>query len=253
VVLFVGDVASLIGSIWAKLVPTVIVIAVYICIADTVLVCQCLYYNARNARRSRRLSDDLPTPTTPLLGRQISDDLSLPESRRRRSSASLRGRHPRLAENALAGFVGESGSGRSAWVNNLLSVLAICVIGSAGWAMAWRTGVWTPTPAGSGGGATRTVGSQILGYISAICYLSGRIPQIYKNYIEKSCEGLSLLFFILSLTGNLAYGGGILFHSTDRDYIITTLPWLIGSLGTMAQDVWIFIQFRIYATNQIKQ
>jgi hypothetical protein len=31
------------------------------------------------------------------------------------------------------------------------------------------------------------------------------------------------------------------------------LPWLIGSLGTMAQDVWIFIQFRIYATNQIKQ
>lgn len=170
-VLFVGDVASLVGSIWAKLVPTVIVIAVYICIADTVLVCQCLYYNARNARRSRRLSDELPTPTTPLLGRQISDDLGLPESRRRRSSASLRSHHPRLAENALADFVGESGSGRSAWVNNLLSVLAICVIGSAGWAMAWRTGVWTPTPAGSGGGTTRTVGSQVLGYISAICYL----------------------------------------------------------------------------------
>ncbi|MBZ6374588.1 MAG: PQ-loop repeat-containing protein [Kocuria palustris] len=52
------------------------------------------------------------------------------------------------------------------------------------------------------------------------------MPQIYKNYSEKSCEGifyyqcvcepgadlylgLSLLFFILSLLGNLTYGAGV--------------------------------------------
>jgi hypothetical protein len=54
------------------------------------------------------------------------------------------------------------------------------------------------------------------------------LPQIYKNYSEKSCEGiylllldyaceanvdinvgLSLLFFILSLLGNLTYGAGV--------------------------------------------
>jgi len=248
-VLFVGDLANLIGSMWAQLVPMVIAISVYICIADCVLVCQCLYYNARNARR---LLDELPTPTTPLLGRRISEDLGLPRSRRRRSSTSLRDHqgHPRLAEDTLSKIVGESGWGRSAWVKNLLSVLVICVIGSAGWTMAWRTGVWTPTPADNGGGTVMSVGSQVLGYFSAVCYLGGRFPQIYKNYIERSCEGLSLLFFILSLMGNLTYGAGILFHSTDRDYLITTLPWLIGSLGTMVEDVAIFMQFRIYATDQ---
>jgi hypothetical protein len=74
------------------------------------------------------------------------------------------------------------------------------------------------------------------------------------------------LFFILSLLGNLTYGAGvsdvisassvgrgltackqILCHSTEKDYFLTNLPWLIGSLGTMVEDVVIFIQFRIYA------
>ena len=60
-------------------------------------------------------------------------------------------------------------------------------------------------------------------------------------------QGLSLLFFILSLLGNLTYGAGILFHSTEKQYFLTNLPWLIGSLGTMGEDITIFIQFRLYS------
>jgi len=47
--------------------------------------------------------------------------------------------------------------------------------------------------------------------------------------------------------GNITYGAGILFHSVERQYIITNLPWLIGSLGTMVEDGVIFVQFRMYA------
>jgi hypothetical protein len=47
--------------------------------------------------------------------------------------------------------------------------------------------------------------------------------------------------------GNATYGASILFHSVEKDYINTNLPWLIGSLGTMAEDAIIFIQFRVYA------
>ena len=68
-----------------------------------------------------------------------------------------------------------------------------------------------------------------------------------KNYRDKSCEGLALLFFILSLMGNATYGASILCHSVEKDYVLTNLPWLIGSLGTMAEDTIIFIQFRMYA------
>lgn len=71
------------------------------------------------------------------------------------------------------------------------------------------------------------------------------------------------MFFIFSLLGNATYGAGvgvrsqktknlanvsqILFHSTGKEYFLTNLPWLIGSLGTMIEDITIFVQFRIYA------
>ncbi|MCJ1283582.1 hypothetical protein MMC26_002913 [Xylographa opegraphella] len=63
-------------------------------------------------------------------------------------------------------------------------------------------------------------------------------------------SGLSLLFFMLSLLGNATYGAGILFHSIDSQYILTNLPWLIGSLGTMFEDTLIFIQFHMYAKKE---
>jgi hypothetical protein len=47
--------------------------------------------------------------------------------------------------------------------------------------------------------------------------------------------------------GNLTYGAGILFHSLEKEYLITNTPWLIGSLGTMVEDAIIFVQFRMYA------
>lgn len=105
---------------------------------------------------------------------------------------------------------------------------------------------------------------------------SARIPQIIKNYRDKSCEGksspptptpttsrrvwgsdsalgLALLFFLLSLTGNMAYGLSLLSYSQDSDYLLTALPWLLGSLGTVVEDSIIFVQFRIYSKNGASQ
>lgn len=38
----------------------------------------------------------------------------------------------------------------------------------------------------------------------------------------------------------------ILFHSVERDYFLKNLPWLIGSVGTIAEDALIFVQFSMY-------
>ena len=71
---------------------------------------------------------------------------------------------------------------------------------------------------------------------------SARVPQILKNWREKSCEGilqcrctlmsralttssgLSLLFFLLSLIGNLTYGGGVSAFCHDRGIDCSTAP-----------------------------
>ena len=218
-----GDITNLIGSVWADLVPTVIALAVYFCIADTVLILQCLYYNALNAREDRRRleveAEAAPVETDPLFARQRSysgsgvtpDNLGLPGSRRRssvKSKASSAAGHSQ-APDGLDRII-EEGSPRHAALKNTLSVVLIILAGAAGWALAWRAGAWKPTPLADSEDEERgPIGAQIFGYASAVLYLGARIPQIMKNHKEKSCEGLSMLFFMLSVLGNLTYGAGV--------------------------------------------
>lgn len=173
--------------------------------------------------------------------------IGLPGShRRRRSSTASSGRDGRsqsFSQNALAQIVEEEGDSRG-WIRNTVSVALVCLAGAAGWAIAYKTGAWKPTrqehtgrPRHGNedlGDLPMVIGGQIMGYASAIAYLGARIPQIVKNQRERSCEGLSLLFFILSLLGNATYGAGILFHSTERSYVLTNLPWYVAQSITDA-------------------
>ncbi|KAI0996270.1 hypothetical protein K3495_g11909 [Podosphaera aphanis] len=223
----IGDLANLSGAIWASLIPIVILQAIYFCLSDGILISQCLYYkyiSARNIDTSPSSSTSTPSEEAPLLRSHLPQSPSSPGKK----------------------------TEKSAWIYNTLSLVAVIVAGTAGWAVAYYTSFWIPSPAEESipnTSKTTPIGAELLGYLSAVCYLSARIPQIAKNYREKSCDGLSLLFFILSITGNLTYGASILCHSLEKNYLATNLPWLIGSLGTLAEDVVIFLQFRIYSKN----
>ncbi|KAL2149800.1 hypothetical protein VTH82DRAFT_7476 [Thermothelomyces myriococcoides] len=154
----------------------------------------------------------------------------------------------------------EAGAGGAsrAWLSNAISLIAVWVVGVAGWYFSYRMGAWGPedgagdvaAPGDDGEAVAKepvAVVGMVLGYASALCYLCARIPQIIKNYREKSCEGLALLFFMLSLTGNFTYGASVISYSQERDYVVRALPWLLGSLGTMVEDSIIFVQFRLYS------
>ncbi len=209
---FIGDVCNLIGALWASLVPVIIAIAVYFCIADGVLISQCLYYGIRNKRREARrmlrretsVSEVSESTTTasredePLLSRERSGSYTIPGSMQRRSSQiSTRSRRrtsssaQRARNEQLAKILEESDeNGVRLWFKNVLSVLAILVVGAVGWGIAYGTGAWKPTPMKKDVDIEEmAAGAQVLGYASAVAYLGARIPQIFKNWKEKSCEG----------------------------------------------------------------
>lgn len=161
--------------------PTVIALAVYFCIADFVLISQCLYYNVLNARRDARVEArrDTATERDPLLLRRSSTlsaggDIGLPGSHRRRrsSTASSQRRAQDAASQYVMNQIAEEDGSAKGWMRNLLSLLFVCFAGTAGWALAWKGGAWAPIPPGDGQDtASLELGPQILGYTSAVAYL----------------------------------------------------------------------------------
>ncbi|XP_071945597.1 lysosomal amino acid transporter 1 homolog [Antedon mediterranea] len=86
------------------------------------------------------------------------------------------------------------------------------------------------------------------GVLSSVFYLVSRTPQIYMNYKRKSVEGISRVMFIIAIVGNLLYGSSVLFEVQGNTavFMIRHLPWLVGSLGTLAFDFTVVVQFRLY-------
>lgn len=189
------------GALVTDLAPSAIAIGCYFCVADVIMISQCLYYNALNARRRNRQAS---APTTggslseeePLLARRQSTGSAnggLPGSQRQDSF-----RRDSTGFDPLQRIVtGEDNTPqRSAWVTNTLSLVFVYVLGTAAWfisrevigpgAASDPADVADPAPADK---PVVAVG-MVLGYISALCYLCARIPQIIKNWRQKSTEGM---------------------------------------------------------------
>ncbi|CAH8450887.1 unnamed protein product [Schistosoma turkestanicum] len=100
-------------------------------------------------------------------------------------------------------------------------------------------------------GTTVKVGF-ILGWISTCMYLVSRLPQLYRNWKRKSTEGLSIFMFSMTVTGNISYGGQILLTSTEKNFLIRAIPWLVGSFGVVLLDAFILCQFFFYKSYQYR-
>lgn len=154
------------GAFFTHLAPTAIALACYFCVADCVLIAQCLYYNNLNRHKAARAEHHTrPTEDSPLLRRR-SDSPSRGESHRRASVASQS--KPVAGDDVLD---------TQPWLQNLVSLVAVHVIGFLGWFISYKAGAWKsgdPAPP-SGEDEARTtlefVGL-ILGYASAFFYLA---------------------------------------------------------------------------------
>ncbi|VDB83070.1 unnamed protein product [Peniophora sp. CBMAI 1063] len=84
-------------------------------------------------------------------------------------------------------------------------------------------------------------------------YLTSRLPQIWKNYVRKSVEGLSVFLFIFAFLGNFFYVLSILTAPNmslpppeAAAYLKESIPYLLGSGGTLMFDVTIVCQTMLY-------
>jgi uncharacterized protein with PQ loop repeat len=153
---------------------------------------------------------------------------------------------------------------------NLFAILMVCAAGVFGWYVSNRSQGGQPPsehPKPDEDVLGFSLWGQIFGYLCAVLYLGSRVPQILLNYRRKSTEGVSMLFFLFACIGNLTYVLSIFAYEAHCSgkhgkcakgeaasiygrYILVNASWIAGSMGTLALDMGIFVQFFLYRARE---
>lgn len=101
--------------------------------------------------------------------------------------------------------------------------------------------------------STERIIGRIFAWLCTSLYLTSRLPQIWKNYVRKSVEGLSMYLFVFAFLGNFFYVCSILTSPeahmpppASTKFFQESIPYLLGSGGTFIFDVTIVSQSFIY-------
>jgi solute carrier family 66 (lysosomal lysine-arginine transporter), member 1 len=297
VIWLAGDVFNILGGVLQGVLPTMLILAVYYTFADIVLIGQVFYY------RGFTLSDHSPAAENgytvsngdherrPLLHEDVAtappsrDEPTGHEGERRYTSFSqLDGAHlspvtplrePLGPESDAPSKSSKSTSLLKTIILNIGAVLMVCSAGILGWWLS-QNGHRShhhhhhhrqPKHSHVPDYPEYDAWGQFFGYVCAALYLGSRLPQIKLNYDNKSCEGLSFLFFLFACLGNLTFdisifaydptpvcieGGGVGLCGTGEAkeiylrYLGVNTSWIIGSFGCLLLDLVVFAQFFMY-------
>lgn len=94
---------------------------------------------------------------------------------------------------------------------------------------------------------------EVLAWCSGLFYFGSRIGQVRTNYILKDVEGISIGLFILTLCSTISYGLQIILRqpTLDEKFFRSTLPYLLGSFGTLIFDIMIICQAVWYRKRKV--
>jgi len=92
---------------------------------------------------------------------------------------------------------------------------------------------------------TETLGETV-GWITTVIYIAGRLPQIYENYRKKSTKGLSMIMYIFTILGNTFYVLSVFSYSTEYDYIMINMAWIVLAITNVLLDVVVILQSYYY-------
>lgn len=267
-----GDVFNVIGAILQGVLPTMTILAIYYTLADIVLFWQCIHYGHGSKKVDPiHLSpaNPLNSEIEPLLESVLSNEHHHhhhheefdPESATEVVMDSPNNEQTSLVnqnnteidqvigdeqndDDECSSYSSESSFEGSDLTYNLIMVSLVIIAGLGGWYFG-DSGSSNEPPKNDDDWEFNPL-AQTFGWLCAALYLGSRIPQILLNFERKSCDGISFLFFLFACLGNITYVVSILAVCTGRRYLLVNSSWLIGSSGTLFEDLIIFCQFFLY-------
>lgn len=266
-----GDVFNVVGAILQGVLPTMIILAIYYTLADVVLLWQCLHYGHGDRKVDPiHLSpaNPLSSEAEPLLESVLSNEhhhhhnqhhhvdpesalevIMEADSNQSNEYNDINGSNPASEETECSSYSSKSTVEGSELAYNLIMVALVFVAGFGGWYFGDSGHSSDPQPPKNDADLEFNVLAQTFGWLCAALYLGSRVPQILLNFERKSCDGIAFLFFLFACLGNITYVVSILSVSTGKRYLLVNSSWLVGSVGTLAEDFIIFCQFFLYNKN----
>lgn len=91
---------------------------------------------------------------------------------------------------------------------------------------------------------------EICGWLTSFIYIFGRFPQLYKNWIRKSTEGLSITMYVLTMIANVFYLISI--WENNNGNISIYIPWITLIFVSLILDFFVLFQWYKYNNKKIK-
>ncbi|CDS05734.1 hypothetical protein LRAMOSA08262 [Lichtheimia ramosa] len=254
-----GDAANLIGCILTGQLPFQRYLGIYFVSIDITLLCQWIYYNARDKRRRnkhRYSTNNKQSPHTDPLSKVFQHPSV-------RTPLLIEGQQPaplKTLDDELAPYSASSSPSKWYTLTNTDNktkktvLMALFLFGTRLPASALVSSSshqedWTTLFADNS-----LIIGRFFAWICTVLYLLSRIPQIVKNYRRRSIDGLSPALFAFAASGNLTYTSSILLNPNNTsESLLEAVPYLIGSAGTLTFDFTIFCQFLYYWRQKRKQ
>ncbi|XXQ30828.1 PQ loop repeat [Plasmodiophora brassicae] len=220
-----GDLFNVAGCILGHQLPTQTITGVYFCVMDAVLLGQIAFYSRRPHCRRQ------PSHVEPLLPESSGDDASTatPSGNTKRVQMLAA---PLLLVALVGGTAGTYFVQQRQFVRQAPRQLLL--LRGTGPACLYSDDLTS----------VEFIMGSIVSWASGLLYFLSRVPQVYHNIVTKTCTGLSVTMFAMTVTSNIAYGASILlrFPPINGFFFAVTLPFLIGSVGTLVFDVIIVYQ-----------
>ena len=297
-----GDMSNLIGSILTRQASWQVVLASYYCFVDILLVCQWFWYellkHGRPLRSIWRKSREtkphgkgsIPEIVEGVSVHRPSDDSRSTSSKPIDAKRLLPPRHnnlfrmPRYSPPVSPSISGSPSSvssqtprypiairsGTSPMPSPrtvLLISMVVCILVRPSSASPLSSPSTFANPLSAAPQSPHKALSEAVGqlfsWLSTVCYLGSRIPQLVKNHARRSTSGLSRTLFAAAFTGNLFYASSLLTnpcawrsmgphggrgwagsHGSEQGaWVALAAPFFLGAAGVLALDAMVGAQF----------
>lgn len=252
-----GDSSNLVGCVLTDQLPTQTYTAIYFCFVDVILWSQYGYYSyiyprffllpGTDDEKTKLINDDNVPSSDDNTSTAVNNDGDPMKAFEAKQQQPKKKRVSRRGSYLFA--VTLLGTG-VALINLATSISLLSQDKSnnsniKGFGLSRSLLAFGNNSSGSDDTATDIAGT-VIAWLCAALYLSSRMPQILLNWQRGSVAGLSIHLFIFAVLGNLTYVLSIFLSVAYVTELLDSLPYIIGSGGTLFFDFTIFIQFHIF-------